>query len=107
MRPIRDANSRLANSRLRRCLVTVTAIAAAATLVPALAGADYPRPEKIDRALAAQDDLAQRLYPGARQPTVRPEPSEVVAQPVAAPNSSEAVVEWLSRWGPVDSREIP
>ena len=102
MRPIREAST-----RMRRRLGTVAAIAAVAALVPAAAGADRPRPQKIDRALAAQDDLAQRMYPGARQPATQPVPNEVVAQRLAAPNASEAVVEWLSRWGPVDSREIP
>jgi hypothetical protein len=102
MRPIREAST-----RVRRRLGTVAAIAAAAALVPAAAGADHHRPQKIDRALAAQDVLAQRLYPGGRQPATKPVPNEVVAQRVAAPNTSEAVVEWLSRWGPVDSREIP
>ncbi len=102
MRPIREASS-----RVRRCLGSVAAIAAVAALVPAAAGADAHRPQKIDRALSAQDDLARRLYAGARQPAAKPVPNAVIAQRVEAPNAGDAVVEWLSRWGPVDSREIP
>ncbi len=100
MRPIREASS-----RVRCCLGSVAAIAAVAALVPTAAGADAHRPQKIDRALSAQDDLARRLYPGARQSAAKPVP--VIAQRVEAPNEGDAVVEWLSRWGPVDSREIP
>jgi hypothetical protein len=85
----------------------VAAIAAVAALVPAAAGADHQRPQKIDRALAARDDLARRLYPGARQPAARPVPNEAVAPRVEATKAGEAVVEWLSRWGPVDRRETP
>ena len=102
MRPIREAST-----RVQRRLSTVAAIAAVAALVPAAAGADRPRPQKLDRALAAQDDLARHMYRGARQPAMRPVPNEGVAQRVAAPNASEALLEWLSRWGPVDSQEIP
>ena len=102
MRAIRETSS-----RARRRRGTVAAIAAVAALVPAAAGADHHRPQKIDRAIAAQDDLARRLYPGARQPAAKPVPNEGVAPRVEAPKAGEAVVEWLSRWGPVDRREIP
>ncbi|MDH3214642.1 MAG: hypothetical protein OEM05_19355 [Myxococcales bacterium] len=84
----------------------VAALAAVAALVPAVAGADYPRLTKQDRALAAQDDLARNLYPAQAQRTAKPPPSEEIAQGVAVPSARDAVMQWLSRWGPVENREL-
>jgi hypothetical protein len=102
MRPIRPAIS-----RVRRHVGTAAAIAAVAALLPAAAGADTHRPQTIDRALAARDDLAQRLYAGDAPRAAKPAPDPGVARRVEAPKAGDAVVEWLSRWGPVHRREIP
>jgi hypothetical protein len=83
----------------------VVALAAVAVLVPAVAGADYPRLTKPDRALAARDDLARNLYPARAQRMAKPPPRQEIAHGVAAPSARDAVMQWLSRWGPVENRE--
>jgi hypothetical protein len=95
---------REASRRARRRGV-VAALATIAALVPAVAGADYPRLTKQDRALAAQDDLARNLYPAPALRMAKPPPREEPAQGVAAPSARDVVTQWLSRWGPVENRE--
>jgi hypothetical protein len=100
MRPNRDARLPAGSRR------AAAAAIAAAFLLPGVAGADYPRPEKVDRALAAQDDLARRLYPARPARSPRRPAEDAAAARAEAPNRSDAVIEWLSRWGPVESQEV-
>ncbi len=88
----------------RSRFIVLAAIVAAAVPLPAAAGAERPRLKKTDRALAAQDTLAQRLYPA--RPKRKQPPAERTAPAAEVPRSENAVVEWLARWGHVESRKI-
>lgn len=84
--------------------IVLAAIVAATVPLPATAGAERPRLQKTDRALAARDALAQRLYPA--RPKQKQPPDERTATAVEVLQPGSAVVEWLARWGQIESREI-
>ena len=95
--------NRSASSGRGRFVVSA-AIVAMTVLLPAAAGAERPRLKKIDPALAARDALALRFYPA--RPTRKLPRVERTAPAAEVPRSENAVVEWLARWGHVESRKI-
>jgi hypothetical protein len=100
MRPNRHANPRAGSRRAGAAAI------AAAVLLPGVALADAPRPEPVDRTLAAQDDLARRLYPARPPRSPKAPAADAAAAHLEAPSRGDAVIEWLSRWGPVESQEV-
>ena len=88
----------------RSHFIVLAAMVAATVPLPAAAGAERPRLKKTDRALAARDALAQRLYPA--RPKQKQPSDERTATTVEVRQPGSAVVEWLARWGHVESQEI-